>query len=301
MAWAYSVDLRERVMSALGTRRTARLRNSSKLARPRSTPMEATASGDGQPGAASPQEREPNAGGARAVGPGKGDRQGEARPDQIAQEFLSATEQAGPRIQKLRRRFIEVAKSLDPHRLVFLDGSGSHIAMTRDNARAPCGDRALGYVPRSSGTVITMMGGLHFKGVRAMMTIEGATDAEVSETFVERALARELRLGDIVVLDDVGTRKVPNARREAAGASLLFLPLCSLDLNPIELCRRKLKSILTDLSARIQRALDGAIRRAMGLIGSDDAVASFTHCGCGAGRVLEPMKAREGYRTPPGK
>ena len=62
MAWAYSVDLRERVMSALGTRRTARLRNSSKLARPRSTPMEATASGDGQPGAASPQEREPNAG-----------------------------------------------------------------------------------------------------------------------------------------------------------------------------------------------------------------------------------------------
>ena len=44
---------------------------------------------------------------------------------------LVAIEQAEPRIQALRRRFIELAKSLDPSRLVFIDEAGSHIAMTR--------------------------------------------------------------------------------------------------------------------------------------------------------------------------
>jgi len=129
-----------------------------------------------------------------------------------------------------------------------------------------------------------MLGALDLKGARAMMTIEGATDAEVRETFVERVLARKRGPRDIVVLDDVGVRKVPNARRliEGAGAPLLFLPSYSLDLNPIELFWSELKSSLTDLGAATQQALDGAIRRAMDLIGSNDAVASFTHCGCGA-------------------
>jgi hypothetical protein len=53
---------------------------------------------------------------------------------------LTATEQAEPRIQELRRRFIELAKKLDPRRLVFIDEAGSHIAMTREYARAPRGE-----------------------------------------------------------------------------------------------------------------------------------------------------------------
>jgi len=179
--------------------------------------------------------------------------------------------------------FIEIAKSLDPRRLVFLDEAGGHIAMARDYARAPRGDRALGYVPRNSGTVTTMIGALDLKGVRALMTIEGAADAEVLETFDERVLARKLRPSDIVVLDNAAARKLPNARRliEAAGASRLFLPFCSLDLNPIELCWSKLKYILKGLGTRTQQALDRASRGAMDLVGSDHAVAWFTHCGYG--------------------
>jgi hypothetical protein len=51
-----------------------------------------------------------------------------------------------------------------------------------------------------------MIGALNVNGVRAMMTIEGATDGEVFETFLERVLLRKLRSGDIVVdhPDDLG-------------------------------------------------------------------------------------------------
>ena len=129
-----------------------------------------------------------------------------------------------------------------------------------------------------------MIGALDIRGVRAMMTVEGATDAEVFETFLERVLVRKLRPGDIVVLDNVGAHKPEGMRRliEAAGARMLFLPPYSPDLNPIELCWAKIKAALKAFGARTRDALDHAIKRAMDLIGADDAKAWFSHCGFGA-------------------
>ena len=227
---------------------------------------------DGWRGAAGPQERESLASRPRAVAAGTADHEGGAgpndprgRPGVLApirdegellgdganaaqtrahskKKSLKATEQSEPRIQELRRRFVEFAKKLDPRRLVFIDEAGSHIAMTRDYARAPRGERAVASVPRNAGTVTTMIGALDAMGVRAMMTIEGATDGEVFETFLTRVLVPKLRPGDIVILDNVGAHKTPNVRPliEAAGASLLYLPPYSPDLNPIELCWSKM-------------------------------------------------------------
>jgi transposase len=155
------------------------------------------------------------------------------------------------------------------------------IALTREYARAPRGERAHGAVPRNVGTVTTMIGALDVNGVRAMMTVEGATDGEVFETFLERVLLRKLKPGDIVVLDNVGAHKTADARRliRAAGARVLFLPPYSPDLNPIELCWSKLKALLREFGARTRDALDDAIRRAMDLIDRHDASAWFAHCG----------------------
>jgi len=126
-----------------------------------------------------------------------------------------------------------------------------------------------------------MIGALDVTGVRAMMTIEGATDGEVFEAFLERVLLRKLRHGDIVVLDNVGAHRTPNVRRliEEAGARVLYLPPYSPDLNPIELAWSKLKAILKEFGARTHDALDAAIRRAMDLIGHSDAAGWFKHCG----------------------
>jgi transposase len=153
--------------------------------------------------------------------------------------------------------------------------------MTRDYGRAPRGQRVHGSVPRNRGEVTTMIGALDVHGMRAMMTVEGGTDADVFEAFVEQVLIPKLRPGDIVVLDNVGAHKPTRIRLliEAAGARLLFLPPYSPDLNPIELSWSKLKGVLKDFGARTRDALDLAIRRGMDLIGADDARAWFTHCG----------------------
>ena len=70
------------------------------------------------------------------------------------------------------------------------------------------------------------------------MTVEGGTDADVFEAFLQHVLVPKLRPGDIVILDNVGTHKPEGMRSliEGAGASLIFLPPYSPDMNPIELC-----------------------------------------------------------------
>ncbi len=153
--------------------------------------------------------------------------------------------------------------------------------MTREYARTPRGERAHGHVPRNRGTVTTMLGALGLDGVRALMTVEGATDTDVFDAFVEHVLIPKLNPGDIVVLDNVGAHKPVSILKRiwAAGAHVLFLPPYSPDMNPIELCWSKLKGILKALAARSVDALDDAIALAARLITPDDARAWFAHCG----------------------
>jgi len=129
-----------------------------------------------------------------------------------------------------------------------------------------------------------MLGALDIRGVRALMTVEGGTDADVFEAFLEHVLVPKLRPGDIVILDNVGAHKPETMRKRIAqvGASLIFLPAYSPDMNPIEYCWSKLKAALKDFGARTIDDLHQAIRRAMDLICPDDAEGWFKHCGYGA-------------------
>jgi len=139
-------------------------------------------------------------------------------------------------------------------------------------------------MPRNRGTVTTMLGAMGLDGIRAMMTVEGATDAEVFETFVTHLLVPKLKPGNIVVLDNVGAHKPEGAlaRIRAAGARVLFLPPYSPDLNPIEHAWSKVKALLKKFEALTVAALDAAIAKATELITPEDARGWFEHCGYSA-------------------
>jgi transposase len=153
--------------------------------------------------------------------------------------------------------------------------------MTRDRAWAPRGEPVEDVRPRNRGTVITMIGALTLDGLTAMMTIEGGTDADVFEAYVEHFLVPELSHGDIVVLDNLGAHRTRRVRElvEAAGARIWFTPPYSPDLNPIELAWSKLKAFLKTAKARTRDALDTAIAMAMDLITPKDAKGWYRHCG----------------------
>lgn len=194
---------------------------------------------------------------------------------------LSASERDTPILRLRRDEFLARQAQLDPSKLVFLDEAGSHIGMTRTYGRAFFGQRVAEAVPRNRGTVTTILGALTLAGLVAVMTIEGGTDTAVFETFIQRVLVPKLKPGDIVVLDNLGAHKPPSIRRfiEAAGARLLFLPPYTPELNPIEECWSKLKSLLRTAKPRTREQLDGAIADSMDRITRSDALGWFRHAG----------------------
>lgn len=170
---------------------------------------------------------------------------------------------------------------LDLQRFKFVDESGVNVAMTRRFGRAPRGERVIGTVPQNYGTNLTMMAALSLHGIDAVMTIEGATDAEVFHAYAEQVLGPTLRPGDIVVLDNLSAHKIATIRTviEGRGARLFYLPPYSPDLAPIERAWSKIKTYLRAAKARSREALELAIQQALTTITAADAHGWFTHCG----------------------
>jgi transposase len=166
-------------------------------------------------------------------------------------------------------------------RLQCMDESGLKLAMTRLYGRAPRGARALGSAPQNSGQNVTILGALSCTGLEAVMTIEGATDADVFRADVCEVLCPTLRVGDIVIADNLSAHKAAGVQEAiaATGARLLSLPLYSPDLNPIERCWSKLKTYLRAAKARTCAALDAAVMCALATVTESDARAWFAHCG----------------------
>jgi len=77
------------------------------------------------------------------------------------------------------------------------------------------------------------------------LAVDGPTDHEVFEVYVERMLAPTLRAGQAVVMDNLGAHKGGWVRElvERRGCELLFLPPYSPDLNPIEQAFSKVKAL----------------------------------------------------------
>jgi transposase len=171
--------------------------------------------------------------------------------------------------------------TLNFRRCKFIDESGVNISMTRLYGRAPKGQRVLGSAPQNHGENVTMLGALSCAGLEAMMTVNGATDADVFRVYIQEVLAPTLSEGDIVVMDNLSAHKVAGVREavEARGAQLLYLPPYSPDLNPIERCWSKIKTALRAANARTREALDEAITLALATVTESDARAWFKHCG----------------------
>jgi transposase len=163
-----------------------------------------------------------------------------------------------------------------------VDESGFHTSMTRLRARAPKGKRAYGRVPRNRGKNTTLMAAITLEGAMgASMTVEGATDSEAFEAYVQHFLAPTLEKGQVVVLDGLGAHRTEKVSEfiEARGADLIFLPSYSPDLNPIEEAFSKIKALVRKEGARMREALVEAIGRALAAVTTEDAAGWFAHAG----------------------
>ena len=136
-------------------------------------------------------------------------------------------------------------------------------------------------MPRNRGKNITLLASMSVEGMGSSLAVEGTTDREVFEAYVEEVLAPSLRREQIVVMDNLCAHKGERVRElvESMGCELLYLPPYSPDLNPIEEAFSKMKGILRKAEARSREALVEAMGRALDAITLQDARGFFEHCG----------------------
>lgn len=156
-----------------------------------------------------------------------------------------------------RQRWRVWQRFMDPAAFVFLDETGATTNMARRYGWSTRGERLVDAAPFGHWRTTTFIAGLRSTGIIAPLVLDGPMTGETFRAYVEQFLAPALSPGDVVVLDNLPAHKVVGVREAiaAVGASILYLPPYSPDLNPIEQMFAKLKALLRKAAARTRDAL----------------------------------------------
>jgi hypothetical protein len=106
---------------------------------------------------------------------------------------------ASERDEEQRAAWRAAIAARDPGSLVFVDETGSKLAMTRRYGRAKRGQRVVGQVPRNPGPNVTLLAAMDREGLLGELTITGSTDGDAFEAYVTHVLVPQLRPGDVVL------------------------------------------------------------------------------------------------------
>jgi transposase len=115
-----------------------------------------------------------------------------------------------------------------------------------------CGKRLIGKVPHGHWKTQTFLAALRCDRIEAPCVFDGPINGIKFLTYVREFLLPDLKAGDVVIMDNLGSHKGKAVRQaiRSVGAKLLFLPPYSPDLNPIEQVFAKLKHWLRKSAER---------------------------------------------------
>ena len=169
----------------------------------------------------------------------------------------------------------------DARAYIFIDESGVTTDLLRRYGRSPRGVRLRDYTPCGHWQTHTVVAGLRVDGLLAPAVFDGPVDNPTFLAYVEQVLVPTLRVGDVVILDNLATHKQPEVQAaiERVGARLRFLPPYSPDFNPIELAFAKLKAFLRAARPRSFDQVVELVAIALELFSADECMNFVRHCG----------------------
>ena len=121
-----------------------------------------------------------------------------------------------------------VSGEVDPERLVFVDEMGLHTSLAPLCTVTLQKANACTYlqVPRNRASNTTLLASMTLGGMGGTVVVEGSTNREVFEAYVEHALVPKLEAGQMVIMDNLPAHKPVRVRElnESRGCELLYLP-----------------------------------------------------------------------------
>jgi transposase len=180
-----------------------------------------------------------------------------------------------------RARWQRAIRHLDPKRLVFIDETWIKTNMAPIRGWGVKGERLKGFAPDGCWRTLTFLAALRTDTLAAPCVLDGPINGVIFRAYVEQFLVPQLRPGDIVVLDNLGSHRAQAIRTAilAAGARLAFLPPYSPDLNPIEQVFAKVKHWLRMAQARSIDAIHDNVGRLVGAISQHECANYFRNAG----------------------
>jgi transposase len=194
---------------------------------------------------------------------------------------LHASEQDRHDVVRRREQWQRLQGKVDAKRLIFIDETWAKTNMTRLHGRCPLGQRLVAKVAHGHWKTLTFVAGLRCDGIVAPCVFDQPINAVSFLAWVIQFLVPTLRRGDVVVMDNLASHKGAAVRRaiRAAGALLIFLPPYSPDLNPIEQAFSKLKTLLRKENARTREQIETCIRDLLAKITTKECANYFTDAG----------------------
>lgn len=128
---------------------------------------------------------------------------------------------------------------------------------------------------------LSVIGSLRLRGVGASLSVKGAIDTSIFDTYIDQLLLPQVRARDVVLLDNLPVHLASHI--EAAIASrkgqVLWLPAYSPDLSPVEPFWSKVKTSVRGKEPRTEPELNTALADAINSISLEDIDGWFRHCG----------------------
>ena len=136
-------------------------------------------------------------------------------------------------------------------------------------------------VPGGHWRTYTLVQAISLEETRTAMILDGPLNSISFTGFCRQFLAPVLHRGELVVLDNLSSHKSQAAVEaiESAGATVIYLPAYSPDLNPIEHIFSKVKQLIRGLRPQRWGEVVDSVKRALQRVTHTDLHNAFEHCG----------------------
>ena len=138
--------------------------------------------------------------------------------------------------EEKRIEYQKVIKDIPKEKLVYIDESGIELTICKDRGWSKRGEKLLGKKSGKYYERTNIIAGYVNRKSLAPMIFNGSCNTSLIEAWVEQFLIKELKLGQVVIMDNASFHKPQIIKDliESVGCKLIFLPPYSPDLNPIE-------------------------------------------------------------------
>ncbi len=138
--------------------------------------------------------------------------------------------------QEKRDKYQEAIKEIPPESLVYIDESGIELTICKDRGWGIKGQRLIAKKSGKYYERINIIAGYVSNKSIAPMVFNGSCNTQLFESWVEQFLIKELKAGQVVIMDNASFHKSQKTRDliDSVGCRVVFLPPYSPDLNPIE-------------------------------------------------------------------